>query len=185
MSWTSISAADVAPQRWKNDGGWTRELLAWPHASDWVLRFSVADIERDGPFSAFPGVQRWIAVLEGSGISLADQPLQVGDAPWPFDGALAPHCRLLGGPTRDFNVMHRRGQGRVDLRSVAPGSRPEGAALVALFSVSGGELLHGGRAMVMPPLGLAWCEQPAEQVLQFVGPGAAWCLRWWPTHHED
>jgi environmental stress-induced protein Ves len=182
MSWTSIAAADVAPQRWKNDGGWTRELLAWPHARDWVLRFSVADIERDGPFSAFPGVQRWIAVLEGSGISLAGQPLHPGDAPWPFDGALAPHCRLLGGATRDFNLMHRRGQGRVDLRAatLAHPLQAEGADFVALFSSGGGELVHGGRAMRVPAQGLAWCEQPAEQGLHFVGSGApAWWLRWW------
>lgn len=184
MSWTTISAADVAPQRWKNDGGWTRELLAWPHPADWVLRFSVADIERDGPFSAFPGVQRWIAVLEGGGISLAGQPLTAGDAPWPFDGALAPHCRLRGGATRDFNAMHRRGQGRADLRSALPALQPEGAAFVALFSVAGGELLHGGRAMGLPALGLAWCEQPAEQALQFTGRGPAWCLRWWPSRAE-
>lgn len=60
MSWSRVSAEDVQPQAWKNKGGMTRELLAWPHAHDWVLRVSVARVERDGPFSAFPGVHRWL-----------------------------------------------------------------------------------------------------------------------------
>ena len=70
MSWSQISALDLTPQPWKNGGGKTRELLAWPHPSDWILRLSVADIEADGPFSSFPGVQRWFAVLRGNGVRL-------------------------------------------------------------------------------------------------------------------
>jgi environmental stress-induced protein Ves len=40
---------------WKNGGGVTRELLAWPGGGDWQVRISVAEIEADGPFSSFPG----------------------------------------------------------------------------------------------------------------------------------
>src|SRR6218665_1188986 len=79
MSWSVVCANDVAPQRWKNDGGWTRELLAWPHPADWALRISVADIEADGPFSAFEGVQRWFAVLAGAGVRLYEYELRAGD----------------------------------------------------------------------------------------------------------
>ena len=28
--WQVVSAQEVAAQRWRNGGGWTRELLAWP-----------------------------------------------------------------------------------------------------------------------------------------------------------
>ena len=56
MSWMRITADDVAPTPWRNGGGRTRELLAWPHVADWKVRVSIADIDRDGPFSAFPGV---------------------------------------------------------------------------------------------------------------------------------
>ena len=58
------------PQPWRNGGGVTRELLAWPDGGDWRVRVSVADIDADGPFSAFPGVERWFAVLEGAGVAL-------------------------------------------------------------------------------------------------------------------
>jgi environmental stress-induced protein Ves len=106
-----IDAASVAPQAWRNGGGQTRELLAWPAGADWRLRISRADIASDGPFSAFPGVERWFAVLQGAGVVLAfadaQHQLQPGDAPLRFDGAAAPGCRLLDGATQDLNLMLR------------------------------------------------------------------------------
>lgn len=178
MSWSHLSAADVQPQRWKNGGGWTRELLAWPHAGDWLLRFSVADIEQDGPFSAFEGVQRWIAVLQGAGIRLYDYELLPGDEPLSFDGALGPECTLIAGPTRDFNAMHRRGQGRFELLPAAQPLSAGRADWLGLFTAEGGVLVHGARRMALAPQSLAWCEQPADQSLSFEGQGAAWWLRW-------
>lgn len=104
-----VEAAAVTPRPWKNGGGQTRELLRWPEAGAWRLRVSLADIDADGPFSAFPGVERWFVVLEGAGVELdfGDRriALRAGDAPLRFDGAAAPGCRLLGGPTRDLNLM--------------------------------------------------------------------------------
>ncbi len=121
-----IEADAVPPTLWRNGGGRTRELFAWPPGPDWRLRVSLADIEADGPFSAFPGVQRYFAVLEGAGVHLTlnvqAQLLTAMDEPMCFDGALAPNCRLLGGPTRDLNLMLRGVAGemhRVD-RSLHP-----------------------------------------------------------------
>lgn len=108
-----IRCADVAPQPWRNGGGRTRELLAWPAGAGWKLRISLADIEADGPFSAFAGVQRWFAVIEGAGVVLAlpggEKRLTTADEPLAFDGAVAPGCRLVAGPTRDLNLMLREG----------------------------------------------------------------------------
>ena len=114
-----IALADVAPQPWRNGGGVTRELLAWPSAAAWRVRISVADISAPGPFSSFPGVQRWFAVLEGDGVCLSlvagDCRQTRGDPPLVFDGAEAPGCALLGGPTRDLNLMLRDGaRGRME-----------------------------------------------------------------------
>lgn len=108
-----IRAAAVAPQAWRNGGGQTRELLLWPAQGPWRLRISRADIEADGPFSAFPGVTRWFAVLQGHGVALAlDGHRHVvrgdGDALC-FDGAKAPQCSLLDGPTQDLNLMAQGG----------------------------------------------------------------------------
>ena len=45
----------------------TRELLAEP-APNWRWRISVADIQGSGAFSAYPGVSRWFAVVQGAGV---------------------------------------------------------------------------------------------------------------------
>jgi uncharacterized protein len=127
-----IEADRIEPMPWKNGGGQTRELLRWPTDGDWRVRLSLADIEADGPFSAFPGVQRWFAVVEGDGVELdlagRLHRLRTGDAPLHFDGALAPACRLLGGPTRDLNLMLRGLEGRL-LAAATGEATPRGAAV--------------------------------------------------------
>ena len=59
--------------RGNNGGGVTRELLAWPTASEWTVRLSVADITRDGPFSAFAGIDRALRGADGCGRWLGSQ----------------------------------------------------------------------------------------------------------------
>ena len=90
---------DVTPQPWKNGGGVTRELLRLPATGDWNLRISLADIAADGPFSAFEGVERWFAVIEGNGVRLdwngRERLMDMSAWPLCFDGADAPGCRLL------------------------------------------------------------------------------------------
>jgi uncharacterized protein len=109
----TVHVEACAEQPWRNGGGRTRELLAWPSAGDWLARVSVAQIERDGPFSPYPGIERWFAVLRGAGVVLSlprgDVRLHTGDAALHFPGEAAPLCRLIDGPTQDLNLMLRRG----------------------------------------------------------------------------
>lgn len=118
MNVVNLSDCPFVP--WRNGGGRTRELLAWPDASDWLVRVSVAEIEADGPFSPFPGIDRCFAVLEGAGVELAlpsgTLRLGPGDDALAFAGEAAPTCRLVDGPTRDLNLMARRSAGRVSMR---------------------------------------------------------------------
>lgn len=147
-----IRLIDVKPQPWKNGGGVTRELLAWPNAADWMLRVSVADIERDGPFSSFPGVQRHFAVLDGSGVELEGVgEIRKGDAPAMFEGDKARECRLLDGSTRDLNLMVRRdfGNGLLRLEDQGDLVMAHGATIHGLFDASNGTLcwVDGKRAL--------------------------------------
>lgn len=111
MSWHTVQLADSAPQAWKNGGGITRELLAWPSTDDWRIRLSVADITANGPFSTFGEVQRWFAVLHGDGVCLTVEGtptrLHTNSPAFCFSGAANTTCTLLGGHTRDFNLMLR------------------------------------------------------------------------------
>jgi environmental stress-induced protein Ves len=110
-----ISPSDYRRTRWKNDGGWTTEVArsADDSAAGFRWRISIAEIESDGPFSSFPGIDRDLLLLEGNGIEL-----DIDDAAAHrvtrrfervrFNGESDVRCRLLAGPTRDFNVMARR-----------------------------------------------------------------------------
>ena len=121
MSLHTLQTESAHAIPWRNGGGITRELLTWPPLSgdDWSVRISVATIDKDGPFSAFPGIQRWFAVLDGAGVQLefgpASQTLVPGDAPLAFQGKDAPGCTLLSGSTRDLNLMSRDGKSTMQL----------------------------------------------------------------------
>jgi len=115
-----VSACENRRVRWKNDGGWTTEIARDPADGDrFRWRISIAEIERDGPFSSFPGVDRELLLLDGSGIEL-----DIDDAPprrlaqrferVRFSGESRVNCRLLAGPTRDFNVMADRARVRAE-----------------------------------------------------------------------
>ena len=156
-----VDAESVSPQAWRNGGGQTRELLAWPSGSDWQLRISRADIGSDGPFSAFPGITRWFTVLAGAGVVLSfadgDQHLRRGDPPLQFDGAAAPGCRLLDGPTQDLNLMLRRGTGA--LRAVEhERSWGEGFRMRGLYTTVAGRWAGQQQRRAMPAHHLLWVE---------------------------
>ena len=120
-----LRISDYARNRWKNDGGWTTEI-AWAALADstngFLWRVSIAEIEANGPFSLFPGVERDLLLLAGTGIEL-----DIDDAPAirldrrfqriHFPGEAAVDCRLLAGPTHDFNVMTARGRATAEIHA--------------------------------------------------------------------
>jgi len=117
-----LHANEYKRVRWKNDGGWTTEIVREPGdaASDFVWRISIADIESDGPFSSFPGVARELMLLAGNGIELDIDdaaPLRLTERfqRVRFEGESRVECRLLAGPTRDFNVMTQRDAARAEV----------------------------------------------------------------------
>lgn len=70
-----IPATEYRRERWRNQLGWTREILRLGNADAWSLRLSIAEIEQDAAFSAFPGIDRELVLLHGNGMRL-----QFGDA---------------------------------------------------------------------------------------------------------
>ncbi|WP_164659982.1 HutD family protein [Tropicibacter sp. Alg240-R139] len=103
-----IRAADLVPAPWKNGGGITREISSHSTNGGVHWRLSVADVDRDGPFSSFPGLSRILTVIEGHGMSLHASgetlhalPLQ----PLAFAGDLPVDGHLNDGPVRNFNLI--------------------------------------------------------------------------------
>ena len=130
-----LRAGDRESAPWKNGGGLTAQVAVRPPGAgtgDFGWRVSVADVAAGGPFSAFPGVERTITLVEGAGMELVvdgvahtvDEPYE----PFVFSGDAVTECRLLGGPIVDFNVMVRRAEVAATVRVVRSGTSVRSAA---------------------------------------------------------
>ncbi|KSB91441.1 hypothetical protein AS593_10900 [Caulobacter vibrioides] len=121
-----LPATDRTPAPWKNGGGTTWEIAVQPpgadlSAFDW--RLSIAEVATAGPFSVFPGVDRVLTVIAGSGLrltieGLGDVVLDETSRPLPFSGDAPAAATLDGGPIRDLNLMVRRGSWRGSVRRI-------------------------------------------------------------------
>jgi environmental stress-induced protein Ves len=164
MSPKLVSADSIAVTRWRNGGGNTREMLAWPDAHAWIARVSVATIDMDGAFSPFPAVVRWFAVLSGAGVRLAlpegEITVREGESPVRFDGAAAPMCQLIAGSTTDLNLMAREDAGVATMSLARAGSRLAGRHRWRGVFTHGSATLHDGAgAIELPARTLAWSDE--------------------------
>jgi environmental stress-induced protein Ves len=122
-----IRASDCKTTPWKNGGGSTTEIAIGPAGAsleDFDWRVSTARVASDGPFSDFAGIDRTLAVVEGSGLELtigdrAPVMLSTETEPVSFPGDTPTSARLTAGEITDLNVMTRRGRFRHRLQRVA------------------------------------------------------------------
>ena len=128
MTGRILRSSDYQRMPWKNGGGTTTEIWkAMSPEGALLWRLSIADVASDGPFSEFPGIDRWIMVIEGKGMDLTvdgqhhrlDELFQ----PFAFSGDAKTECHLIEGAIRDFNLMVARSYGSNLLRvlHLAPG----------------------------------------------------------------
>ncbi|XUW87210.1 HutD family protein [Burkholderia sp. M6-3] len=152
---TLIRGAELVAVPWKNGGGLTREVAAFPADAGldtFVWRVSVADVAQAGPFSRFAGIDRTLVLLSGAGMLLDEaqpdhmvkthaltRPLDIAR----FSGETAIDARLVDGATRDFNLMVRRDSARGELavwRAAPHETQPERslyADVVLLYCANG------------------------------------------------
>lgn len=101
--------SDLEAKPWKNGGGVTRELLRQDEARKTIWRLSIADVESEGPFSAFPGMMRTLTVIDGKGMRLVrpDGSFLSADlmSSVTFSGDEPIAGELPNGSCRDFNVI--------------------------------------------------------------------------------
>ncbi|MGG8406961.1 HutD/Ves family protein [Streptomyces sp. 12297] len=179
-----LRAADRVAAVWKNGGGVTREIAARPQGagmSDFAWRVSLAEVAADGPFSAFPDIDRTLTLAEGAGMDLTIGGLRhlVDEryAPRDFPGDQPTDCRLLDGPVVNFNVMYRRGtahartavvRGRLTL-AAEPG---ETLLVVALGGPARLAPRPAGPAVTLAPYDAALTTGPAAYHLHTEGRAA-------------
>ncbi|KQN87292.1 HutD/Ves family protein [Arthrobacter sp. Leaf69] len=116
-----IRYAELKAQPWRNGGGVTREVASHPAGASsapgtgdggWDWRVSIAEVSKAGDFSAFPGMDRVLTVVEGELLLLsvdgAEHPLEKY-RPFRFSGEAAAAGSLPTGDIRDLNVITRNG----------------------------------------------------------------------------
>ncbi|MSP83745.1 MAG: HutD family protein [Alphaproteobacteria bacterium] len=141
-----LRRADQRVVPWRNGQGTTREVHVAPGPSPdrFAWRVSIATIDRPGPFSPYPGVDRTIMLIDGAGMILAvdgiAQRIEERFLPFGFRGESTVVCTPLGGRIHDFNVMTDRTlcSTRVAVSRLAEGetrSRPApGSGLLACLT---------------------------------------------------
>lgn len=187
MTVERIDLNRITPQPWKNGAGLTREIAIGGDAHGFDWRISVADIERDAPFSAFPGIDRCIVLLRGAGMRLRshngpiDHALTEPLAPFCFAGEMALDATLVGGASSDFNVMTRRGVFRSEVSCHRGPIEAPGGDVTLVWCCAGEWHLDTAQA-IGPSLGwsLGWSLDPLlhpSQALLWRSPIASVTLR--------
>lgn len=115
---TLLPARDYRRERWRNQQGWTREIIRAPDTETFDWRASIAEISHDTVFSPYPGFRRAQVLLQGEELQLGftdGRRLQL-TPPYQhtqFDGSDVAACHLPCGPVHVFNVIWN--PSRIDL----------------------------------------------------------------------
>ena len=160
----------IAPQAWKNGAGITREIAVGrvgAGASNFDWRISLAEVERDAPFSAFPGIDRCIVLLRGAGMRLRsdngelDHRLDQALVPFHFSGDTPLSATLVDGASSDFNVMTRRGAWTAEVTPQRSAFEPASADVTLLLCREGEWLVEGASPETLDPMqALLWRGPP-------------------------
>lgn len=151
--------------------------------ADWRCRISIANIDQSGPFSSFPGIGRWFALINGAGVTLEFKDrsivLKPGDPGYCFDGEETVYCHLSGGPTQALNLMVRAeaGIGALDsLGMLEPLNNHQSwsagnATQAGMFTNAAGQLFCDGQnTIAVDAQSLVWLPESTNTFWRFEAP---------------
>jgi environmental stress-induced protein Ves len=145
---------------WKNGLGSTREVARSPdgaHLDDFDWRISIADVASSGRFSSFPDVERCIVLCQGSAMSLLvdGSPHELlRNEPFWFAGEASTTCTIGAEPTRDVNVMIRRGRCTAEVSVISGGAELAGGGVGFLLALADTDVLDSSGAVIARLLAL-------------------------------
>lgn len=101
---------------WKNGKGFTSEIAIFPSDSslaenNFTWRLSSAEVAENGPFSSFPGCDRYLSITEGQGLKLQfenENRLVNQNTFLQFSGEEKVHSELISGKIKDLNLIVKR-----------------------------------------------------------------------------
>jgi environmental stress-induced protein Ves len=157
-------------QPWKNGAGTTHEIVREPDDDNWRVRVSVADVSAPAPFSAFPGVSRWLYLLAGGPVVIdrggARVELRAAGDGFAFDGAEQVAAIEVARPSRDLNFMVRGDGGAAEIVRGPGATRLIGC----VFAIAGAISIDG---VALGAHACAWEVRDREVVLGDAGSIAA------------
>lgn len=136
----------IPSKPWVNSAGTRQELASSQQRAPTAWWLSVAKIERNCPFSTYPGLARLHVIISGPGTHLVGEGVDMYARPMvpvAFDGDTALECRLNGGPCTAFNVIYDPAQIRPDLVVLEAGAHAVKAREIAVLCVAGSASVNG------------------------------------------
>ena len=136
---------------WKNARGKTAEIVVFPPEASltkgtFLWRLSSATVTEAGPFSAFPGYERYLALVEGKGLRLqfanGGRVLNVkpGEV-CQFSGDEPISCELPAGKIADLNLIVQKSTVKAEFKIITLPLKPRSFSLEGkcgfVFGVSG------------------------------------------------
>jgi uncharacterized protein len=177
-----IRQSEMTEGPWRNGMGVSWEIASHkePGAAEFSWRFAKARIDRDVPFSIYPGIDRVFMQISGNGLDLefdGGHVLQVHESnvPHTFACDVPLNCKLLDGPCFDLNLFTARGVYEAQA-SVLKLNGMESIDLVGVeavfFALEGSVVLSGQGGAVQLQTGDA-AVATLEQVVSIAGNAAS------------
>lgn len=132
-----LRPTDYRQLQWKNGQGTTAEIAIEPAGCDFSKdpfdwRLSSARVEQGGPFSQFPGYDRFLTIVSGGAILLhmdTDEKTLAEGEVIHFSGEVSVSCKLPSGAITDLNLIYRRDRIKAGFGVITIG--PQSFALTA------------------------------------------------------
>ncbi len=110
-----IRQSEMVEGPWRNGMGVSWEIASRrePNAKEFSWRFAKARIDRDVPFSIYPGMERVFMQISGNGLDLEFEgghriEVRQSNVPYAFPCDIPLNCKLLDGPCFDLNFFTAR-----------------------------------------------------------------------------
>jgi environmental stress-induced protein Ves len=148
-----INKSPLVP--WVNGKGLRRELLqqdlsATGKPNEYGWRVGTAYVTGDAPFSALPGIDRWITLVDGDGFRMestdprANHVLSKPLEPHFFPGEAPVDSKLIGSRTEVFNVLVKRGMFAADVKKLESGTVAKSPSTLLVYCTHGRLALTAG-----------------------------------------
>ncbi len=135
-----LNQANYKVMKWKNGRGETSEIARFPETDPFLWRLSMAPVIENGPWSLFPGYDRYLTLVEGKELKLNDKVVYFGEV-IKFSGDEKISGELVEGKIIDLNLIVRRNQVQVKYEVIKLSEKPysfsKQARVVFIFCLSG------------------------------------------------